>query len=121
MADQLRRLKMSNKIKRVKAIKLLAAFYAQEKKVHTEAEYIALGHRQPVIGTTIKYIFGGYPGVMTMLKQSAFWSDLEQYTKVAPTKKPEAEKPKVQAPKPVPKAAVKPAPKVAVKEGKDNE
>lgn len=111
----------SNKIKRFKAIKLLAAFYAKEKKVHTEAEYVALGHRQPVTGATIKYIFGGYPGVLTMLKQSAFWSSLAEYAKVAPTKKPEAEKPKVEEPKPVSKAEVKPAPKVAVKEGKDNE
>jgi len=94
----------SNKVKRFKAIKLLAAFYAQEKKVHSEVEYIALGHRQPVTGATIKYIFGGYPGVLTMIKQSAFWSDLEQYTKVAPTKKPEAEKPKVKEAK----APVKP-------------
>lgn len=120
MEDQLRRLKMnSNKVKRFKAIKLLAAFYAQEKKVHSEVEYIALGHRQPVTGATIKYIFGGYPGVLTMIKQSAFWSDLEQYTKVAPTKKPEAEKPKVKVPKPT--AAVKPAIKPAVKKGEDNE
>ena len=111
----------SNRIKRFKAIKLLAAFYAQEKKVHTEAEYIALGHRQPVTGATIKYIFGGYPGVLTMLKESAFWSNLSQYAKVAPTKKPEAEKPQVQAPKPTPKAEVKPAVKPAVKEDKDDE
>tara|TARA_B110000971_G_C19622703_1_gene325562 strand:+ start:158 stop:493 length:336 start_codon:yes stop_codon:yes gene_type:complete len=109
----------SNKVKRFKAIKLLAAFYAQEKRVHTAAEYIALGHRQPVTGSTIKYVFGGYPGAMTMLKQSAFWSDLEKYAKVVPENKPVVEKPQVKVPKLV--ASVKPAPKVAVKEGKDNE
>jgi len=121
VADQLRRLKMSNKVKRLKAVKLVAAFYAQEKKVHTESEYVSLGNRQPVTGSTIKYIFGGYAGLMTMIKQSAFWGNLEQYSKVTPTKKPEAEKPTVQAPKPAPKAAVKPAPKVAVKVEKEDE
>ncbi len=117
-----------NRIKIHKAIKLLAAFFLREKKLYTEHDYIALGNRQPVAGTTIRYIFGGYPGMITCMKQSAYWGELKQLNTSKPSPKPvepvaapQVEVPKPVQPKPAPKAAVKPAVKPAVTEGKDNE
>ena len=114
-----------NRIKIHKAIKLLAAFFLREKKLYTEPDYIALGNRQPVAGTTIRYIFGGYPGMITCMKQSAYWEELKQMHNspkpVEPVAASQVEVPKPVQPKPAPKAAVKPAVKPAVTEGKDNE
>jgi hypothetical protein len=126
VVDQLRRLKMnSSKIKRFKAVKLIAAFFISEKKLYTEEAYVALGHRQPVTGASIRYIFGGYAGMITCIKQSAFWDELKRVhaSKPAPEVKPVVT-PQVEVPKPAepkPKAAVKPAVKTAVKEGSTNE
>jgi hypothetical protein len=115
----------SSKIKRFKAVKLIAAFFISEKKLYTEEAYVALGHRQPVTGSSIRYIFGGYAGMITCIKQSAFWDELKKLhdSKPAPEVKPVA-KPQVEVTKPAepkPKAAVKPAVKPAVKEGSTDE
>ena len=115
----------SSKVKRFKAVKLLAAFFISEKKLYTEEAYVALGHRQPVTGASIRYIFGGYPGMLICIKQSAFWDELKGFhaSKPAPKVKP-VETPQVEVLKPAepkPKAAVKPAIKPAVKEGITNE
>tara|TARA_R110000796_G_scaffold1430_3_gene5691 strand:+ start:2909 stop:3268 length:360 start_codon:yes stop_codon:yes gene_type:complete len=85
-----------NKIKAMKATKLLAAFFLQEGKIHTQEEYIALGNRQPVLGSSIRYIFGGYPGLLSSVKISQFWASIQHLEvkapKVTTTVKPVATK-----------------------------
>ena len=81
-----------NKIKSNKATKLLCAFFLKEEKIYTEKEYIALGNKQPVVGATIRYIFGGYPGLLIAVKNSSFWDTIKHLevktSKVQATVKP---------------------------------
>ena len=70
-----------NKVKINKATKLLASFFASEGKICSEQEYINLGTRQPVVGSAIRYIFGGYRGALISLKQSQYWPPIEHLDK----------------------------------------
>ena len=70
-----------NKVKINKATKLLATFFATEGKIHSEQEYIQLGNLQPVAGSSIRYIFGGYRGAMIGLKQSQYWPSIKHLDK----------------------------------------
>jgi len=112
---------MANKVKINKALKGLTAYFLQEGKLLNEGDYQKLGSNQPVLGSTLNHIFGGYRGAITTLKASTqFWPTLKHLDKpkVKPTVKPVETKAPVEpipAKKPV---AAKPAKvKVEKKDG----
>ena len=61
---------MTNKVKSNKALKSLTTFFTQEGKVLSENEYNLLGSKQPILGSTLNNIFGGYRGAIIALKSS---------------------------------------------------
>ena len=103
---------MANKVKINKALKSLSTFFLKEGKVLSEEAYQKLGQKQPVLGSTLNHIFGGYRGALSSLKASSqfgsFIKDLDK-PEVKPTVKPVETKAPVEpilAKKPV---AAKPA------------
>jgi len=103
---------MANKVKINKALKGLTNHFVKEGKILTENEYHKLGSTQPVLGSTLNHIFGGYIGALKTLKASTqFWPSIKHLDKpkVKPTVKPVETKAPVEpipAKKPV---AAKPA------------
>ena len=96
-ADQLRTTKMANKVKINKALKSLTTYFLKEGKILKEEAYAKLGSNQPVMGSTLNSIFGGYRGAITTLKANTqFWplvkcldkSEVEPAVKPAETKAP---------------------------------
>eukprot|EP00918_Siedleckia_nematoides_P059796 GHVU01130403.1.p1 GENE.GHVU01130403.1~~GHVU01130403.1.p1 ORF type:complete len:113 (-),score=15.28 GHVU01130403.1:41-379(-) len=77
-----------NKVKAMKLKKLVASFFLKEGKIHTEEEYMALGHRQPLVGSSIRSNFGGYPGLLNGIKGSSFWDDIKHLEVKTPEVKP---------------------------------
>jgi len=112
---------MANKVKINKALKSLSTFFLKEGKVLSEEAYQKLGQKQPVLGSTLNHIFGGYRGALSSLKASSqfgsFIKDLDK-PEVKPAVKPAETKAPVEpilAKKPV---AAKPAKvKVEKKDG----
>jgi hypothetical protein len=101
-----------NKIKLNKATRALSAFFKAEGKIYSEEDYLALGSSQPVAGTTIRRIFGGYRGAILGLKRSKYWSsikDLDGFSQYEPAPSvPEAEAAAAAAAAPKITAPVKP-------------
>ena len=103
---------MANKVKINKALKSLTTFFINEGKILTENEYHKLGSTQPVLGSTLNHIFGGYRGAVSSLKASSQFGPLVKALdkpEVKPTVKPVETKAPVEpipAKKPV---AAKPA------------
>jgi len=95
-----------NRNKQQLALKQIGTYFVKAGKAYTYKEYTGLGP-QPVPGFMIKRLFKTYDNMITELKKTSYWAELNK-PKAAP--KPKA--------KPVPKMAkAKPAVKPAVKKG----
>jgi hypothetical protein len=97
---------MKSRKKQQLAIDMIGPFFVERKKVFTQSEYSSLA-KQPIMGSHIRVIFGGYPQMLSLLEKSKYWSEINKPVPKAPT--PATKKP----------AAVKPA--IAAKLGKDDE
>ena len=95
-----------NRSKQQLALKQIGTYFVNAGKAYTYIEYTGLGP-QPVPGFMIKRLFKTYDNMITELKKTSYWAELNK-PKAAP--KPKA--------KPAPKVAkAKPAVKPAVKKG----
>lgn len=99
-----------NRNKQKLAIDQIGTYFVNTGKVCNQTEYTGLAY-QPVPGFLIKRLFKTYDNMITELKKTSYWAELN---------KPKAE-PKPKA-KPAPKVAkAKPAVKSAVKKGVKDE
>jgi hypothetical protein len=107
------------KIKRKKMKKKLGLLFIQKGKFLTSEEYTALAKEQPVLGSSVKRIFGSYARMLSYLKQDEALTALVAQSASIQEAKRAPEPIAKPVPKPVPKAtfkdAFKPAPKVASK------
>lgn len=99
--------------------KKLGLFFIQKGKFLTCEEYTALAKEQPVLGSSVKRIFGSYAKMLSYLKEDeALTALVAQSASIQEAERPPEPIAKPIA-KPVPKAtfkdAFKPAPKVASK------
>ena len=107
--EDLKRKKM-NRNKQKLAIDQIGTYFVNTGKVCTQTEYTGLAS-QPVPGFLLKRLFKTYDNMITELKKTSYWAELNK-PKAAP--KPKA--------KPAPKVAkAKPAVKSAVKKGVKDE
>jgi hypothetical protein len=67
---------IGNKIRVRKAARQIVAFFKKEGKIFTQAEYLKQ-RPQPVLGSTIKSIFGSYESMLTYIKASPAWDEIK--------------------------------------------
>ena len=106
---------MAKKIQKQKMKKKLGLLFIQKGKFLTCEEYTALSKEQPVLGSSVRRIFGSYAKMLSDLKEDeALTALVAQSASIQ-----EAKRAPEPIAKPVPKAtfkdAFKPAPKVASK------